>query len=122
MPAVSAEEIDDYLRGVEEPKRTTFEALRGTILEVLSDAELGISYGVPAFRLDGKTIGGFAAFRDYLSYLPHSGRVLGPLAGDLSGYAMTKGALPFPVDQTLPKAVVKRLIGVRLREADQCSR
>jgi uncharacterized protein YdhG (YjbR/CyaY superfamily) len=119
---VSAEEIDDYLRGVEEPKRRTLEALRDTILEVVPDAEQGISYGVPAFRLHGTTIAGFAAFKKHLSYLPHSGSVLGQLAGDLSGYTMTKGSLHFPVDRPLPKAVVKRLIAVRLHEADQRSR
>jgi uncharacterized protein YdhG (YjbR/CyaY superfamily) len=121
---VSAEEIDDYLRGVEEPKRGTLEALRGTILGVIPDAEQGISYGVPAFRLHGETIAGFAAFKDHLSYLPHSGRVLGELAGDLSGYGytMTKGSLHFPVDRPLPRAVVERLIAVRLREAGQRSR
>jgi uncharacterized protein YdhG (YjbR/CyaY superfamily) len=118
---VSAEEIDDYLRGVEEPERRTLEALRGTILEVVPDAEQGISYGMPAFRLHGATIAGFAAFKDHLSYLPHSGRVLGQLAGDLLGYTMTKGSLQFPVDRPLPKAVVKELIAVRLREADQRS-
>jgi uncharacterized protein YdhG (YjbR/CyaY superfamily) len=115
---VSAEEIDDYLQRVEEPKRRTLAALRGTILEVIPDAEQGISYGMPAFRLRGKTIAGFAAFKDHLSYLPHSGSVLGQLADDLSGYTMTKGSLHFPVDQPLPKAVVKRLIAVRLREVD----
>jgi uncharacterized protein YdhG (YjbR/CyaY superfamily) len=119
---VSAEEIDDYLRGVEEPKRGTLEALRGTILEVIPDAEQGISYGVPAFRLHGKTIAGFAAFKDHLSYLPHSGRVLGELAGDLSGYTMTKGSLHFPVDRPLPRAVVERLIAMRLREAGRRKR
>ena len=122
IPAVSADEIDDYLRGVEEPKRGTLEALRGTILEVIPDAEQGISYGIPAFRLHGKTIAGFAAFKDHLSYFPHSGRVLTELAGDLSGYTMTKGSLHFPVDRSLPRAVVERLIVLRLREADQRSR
>jgi uncharacterized protein YdhG (YjbR/CyaY superfamily) len=122
IPAVSADEIDDYLRGVEEPKRGMLEALRGTILEVIPEAEQGISYGLPAFRLHGKTIAGFAAFKDHLSYLPHSGRVLGELAGDLSGYTMTKGSLHFPVDRPLPRALVERLIAVRLREADQRSR
>ncbi len=122
MSAVSAGEIDDYLRGVEEPKRSTLEALRATILEVIPDAEQGISYGMPAFRRHGKTIAGFAAFKNHLSYVPHSGTVLGQLAGDLSGYTMTKGSLHFPVDRPLPKAVVERLIAVRLREADQRSR
>ncbi|MGA2928028.1 MAG: DUF1801 domain-containing protein [Solirubrobacteraceae bacterium] len=119
---MSADEIDSYLRGVEEPKRRTLETLRGTILEVIPDAEQVMSYGMPAFRLHGKTIAGFAAFKDHLSYLPHSGSVLGQLAGDLSGYTMTKGSLHFPIDRPLSKALVKRLIAVRLREADQRSR
>jgi uncharacterized protein YdhG (YjbR/CyaY superfamily) len=96
--------------------------LRYTILEVVPDAQQGISYGVPAFRLRGSTIAGFAAFKDHLSYLPHSGTVLEQLAGALSGYTMTKGSLHFPIDQPLPRAVVERLIAVRLHEADQRSR
>ena len=119
MAVVSAEQIDDYLRGVEEPKRSTLQALRRTILDVIPDAEQAISYGVPAFRMQGTTVAGFAAFKDHLSYLPHSGTVLGQLADDLAGHAMTKGSLHFPVDRPLPKAVVTRLIAVRLSEADR---
>jgi uncharacterized protein YdhG (YjbR/CyaY superfamily) len=119
MAVVSAEQIDDYLRGVEEPKRSTLQALRRTILDVIPDAEQAISYGVPAFRMQGTTVAGFAAFKNHLSYLPHSGTVLAQLADDLAGYAMTKGSLHFPVDRPLPKAVVTRLIAMRLGEADR---
>jgi uncharacterized protein YdhG (YjbR/CyaY superfamily) len=122
MPGLSAEEIDNYLRGVEDPKRSTLQALRRTILDVIPDAEQGISYGMPAFRMQGKTVAGFAAFKYHLSYLPHSGTVLGQLADELAGYTMTKGSLHFPVDRPLPMAVVKRLIAVRLSEADRRSR
>jgi hypothetical protein len=72
---VSAEEIDRYLDALEEPKRTTLARLRQTILDILPGAEQGISYGVPAFKVRGKTIAGFAAFKNHLSYLPHSGSV-----------------------------------------------
>ena len=48
---VSGNEIDDYLAKLEEPKRTTLEALRQTILSIVPEAEQGISYGTPAFRL-----------------------------------------------------------------------
>jgi uncharacterized protein YdhG (YjbR/CyaY superfamily) len=72
---VSAEEIDQYLDALEEPKRATLARLRQTILDILPDAEQGISYGVPAFKVRGKTIAGFAAFKNHLSYLPHSGSV-----------------------------------------------
>lgn len=113
---MSAEEVDAYLRGVEEPKRSTLETLRRSILEIVPHAEQVISYRVPAFRVDGTIVAGFAVFKDHLSYLPFSGSVLGQLADELHGYTMTKSALHFPVDSPLPKALVRELIAVRLGE------
>lgn len=114
---MSAEEVDEYLRGIEEPKRTTLKALRRTILEIVPDAEEVISYRVPAFRVDGRIVAGFAAFRNHLSYLPFSGSVLQELAGELEGYTMTKSALHFRVDRPLPGTLVRKLIAARRAEA-----
>ena len=108
--------IDKYLAEVDEPKRSTLQELRQTIHGILPDAEECISYGMPAFRLDGKIVAGFAAFKNHLSYLPHSGSALGELADDLAGYKSTPGSLHFPIDRPLPKALVKKLIAVRLKE------
>jgi uncharacterized protein YdhG (YjbR/CyaY superfamily) len=119
---VSAAEVDDYLRGLEEPKRSVLQTLRETILEVVPEAEQVISYGVPAFRVGGQTVAGFAAFKSHLSYLPFSGSVLGQLADELEGYTTTKSSLHFPVDRPLPKALVKRLIAARLAGASRRSR
>jgi uncharacterized protein YdhG (YjbR/CyaY superfamily) len=119
---VSAEEIDEYLRAVEEPKRSTLQALRRAILEIVPDAEQVISYRVPAFRVRGKIVAGFAAFKDHLSYLPFSGSVLEQLADELHGYTMTKSALHFLVDRPLSKTLVKKLIAARLGEIGQGSR
>jgi uncharacterized protein YdhG (YjbR/CyaY superfamily) len=114
---LSAAEVDEYLRGIEEPKRSTLEALRRMILEIIPDAEQVISYKVPAFRVEGRIVAGFAAFRDHLSYLPFSGSVLPALASDLEGYRMTKSALHFPIDRPLPKTLVRKLIAARRAEA-----
>jgi uncharacterized protein YdhG (YjbR/CyaY superfamily) len=113
---VSAGEVDEYLRAVEEPKRGTLETLRRTILEIVPEADQVISYRVPAFRVRGKTVAGFAAFKDHLSYLPFSGSVLGQLADELDNYTVTKSSLHFAVDRALPKALVKKLIVLRLAE------
>jgi hypothetical protein len=48
------------------------EALRRTILEIVLDAEQVLSYRVPAFRVGGKTVAGFATFQSHLSYLAFS--------------------------------------------------
>ena len=117
LATVSAEEVDEYLRGIEEPKRSTLQTLRRTILEIIPDAEQVISYRVPAFRVRGKTVAGFAAFQNHLSYLPFSGSVLSQLADELEGYTMTKSALHFAVDRPLPKALVEKLIAARLGKA-----
>lgn len=113
---VSADQVDEYLRGVEEPERSTLQALRRTILEIVPEAEQGISYRVPAFRVRGKVVAGFAAFKDHLSYLPFSGSVLGRLTKELQGYTMTKSALHFPGDRPLPKSLIKKLVAERLQE------
>lgn len=116
---VPTQGIDEYLAGLDEPKRTTLQELRKTIRSLLPDAEECISYGVPGFRLGGKMIAGFAAFKNHLSYLPHSGSVLGELGDDLAGYQTTPGSLHFPIDRPLPKALVKRLITLRRNEVRQ---
>lgn len=109
-------EIDTYLAGLEQPKRSTLEALRRTIREILPDAEECISYGMPAFKVQGKTVAGFAAYKNHLSYLPHSGSVLATLGEDVSAYETSKGSLRFPVDEPLPKRLVKKLVATRMGE------
>ena len=118
----SAGKVDEYLLALEEPKRGTLQTLRRTILEIVPEAEQVISYGVPAFRVPGATIAGFAAFKDHLSYLPFSGSVLAQLACELAGYTMTKSSLHFPIDRALPKVLVRRLIEERLAEIGERSR
>jgi len=115
--AVSKEEIDDYLASLEEPKRSTLTTLRLSILGIIPEAEQCISYGLPAFRVQGKVIAGFGAFKNHLSYLPHSGSVIPELGDELANYKTSSGALQFPVDAPLPSALVEKLVTTRLRQA-----
>jgi uncharacterized protein YdhG (YjbR/CyaY superfamily) len=108
--------IDEYLDGLDEPKRATLQKLRQTIHGIVPHAEETISYGMPAFRLEGKIVAGFAAFKNHLAFLPHSGSTFRALSDDLAGYESTDGSLHFPIDKPLPKALVKKLIATRLKE------
>jgi uncharacterized protein YdhG (YjbR/CyaY superfamily) len=113
---MASQDVDAYLATIDEPKRATLEELRRSILAVIPNAEQCISYGMPAFKVHGKTVAGFAAFRNHLSYLPHSGSVLDKLAGDLAGYQSTKGSLHFAIDEPLASGLVSKLIKTRLKE------
>ena len=114
---MSKEEVDAYLAALDEPKQSTLRELRRTIVGIIPDAEQCISYRLPAFRLRGKVIAGFAAFKSHLSYLPHSGSVLPELHDEIAEYETTQGSLHFPVDSPLPQALVKKLIDVRMSQA-----
>jgi uncharacterized protein YdhG (YjbR/CyaY superfamily) len=116
---VSSQEVDAYLTGLDEPERATLQELRKTIASIVPGADEGMAYGAPVFRLRGKAVAGFAAFKNHLSYLPHSRSVLAALQHDVTGYATSKGALQFPIDRPLPKTLVKKLISVRLVEIGQ---
>jgi uncharacterized protein YdhG (YjbR/CyaY superfamily) len=113
---MAPQDIDRYLAAIGEPGRAALEELRRSILAVIPGAEQCISYGMPAFKVQGKTVAGFAAFKNHLSYLPHSGSVLGKLGEDLASYQSTKGSLHFTVDEPLSRGLVKKLVTARMRE------
>ena len=113
---MSQQDIDDYIAALDEPKRSTLEELSRRILAVLPDAEQGLAYRVPAFKVKGKNVAGFAAFADHLSYMPFSGTVVAELGGDVAGYTTSKGSVKFAVDKPLPKTLVRKLVLARLRE------
>lgn len=116
LEPVASYEIDDYLVGLPDEQERALDELRRTILRIVPEVEQGISYKLPAFRLDGHLVAGFGAFSDHLSYLPHSGTVLPPLGLDAAGYDCTKSSLHFTAEQPLPDELVERLLTARLAE------
>jgi uncharacterized protein YdhG (YjbR/CyaY superfamily) len=110
--------IDDYLATVSGDKRTALDKLRKTIRSIVPRAEECISYGLPAFRLDGTVVAGFRATAKGCSYFPFSGSTLRTLARDLRGYDQTKSALHFRPEQPLPATLVRKLIKARIAEIE----
>ena|SRR3989442_16028906 len=79
-------------------------------------AEECISYAIPAFRLHGKVVAGFAATTKGCSYFPFSGSTLATLADELEGYDMTKSSLHFDPAEPLPATLLRKLIKARIAE------
>jgi len=113
---MGAAEIDRYLNAVPARQRVILERLRTTVLKVVPDAEQCISYKVPAFRVAGGVVCGFASFKNHMSYLPFSGSVLGQLEDELDAYPHSKSALRFTPAAPLTDELVEKLIRVRLSE------
>ncbi len=108
--------IDAYLARVPEKQRAALQRLRKTIRSIVPDAEECISYGMPAFRLDGRIIGGFQATAKGCSYYPFSGTTLTTLAREVAKLSRTKSALHFTPEKPLPATLVRKLIRARRAE------
>jgi uncharacterized protein YdhG (YjbR/CyaY superfamily) len=115
MPA-KPKTINDYLAAINPERRAALEKLRGAIHRAVPAAEECISYGMPAFRVQGGIVGGFAVTKSGYSYYPFSGQTLDELAVDVAAFARTKSALHFSSKQPLPTRLVRKLVAVRLAE------
>lgn len=111
---MAAHPFDDYLASQPEPQRQTLEAVAASLRSLLPTAVEAISYGMPAFEIDGIAIAGFAGFKRHCSYFPHSGATLERLGDDLAAYDCNEGTLRFPVDAPLPKPLLRKLVAARI--------
>ena len=112
---MTSKEVDRHLAKLQEPQRSTLQKLRELILEEIPEAEEVISYGFPGYKLNGKIICGFDAFKNHCSFFPHSSLVIPELEKELVNYKTSKGALQFGIDKPLPKTIVRKLIRTRIR-------
>jgi uncharacterized protein YdhG (YjbR/CyaY superfamily) len=108
--------IDAYLATVKGEKRAALDQLRKTIRAVVPRAEECISYTIPAFRLDGRIVAGFAATAKGCSYFPFSGSTLRTLSKELVDYDQTKSSLHFDPARPLPATLVRKLVKARIAE------
>lgn len=112
MPGLT---VDEYLAALPPEKRSALERLRARIRALVPDASEAMSYGTPAFRLDGRYFLGFGATRDRCSF--YTGRApLDACAGELRAYRTWKGTLNFDADAPLPDELVTKLVEARLAE------
>lgn len=90
--------------------------MRTRILEIIPDAEEVVSYGMPAFKVEGNIVAGLLANKTYIGYYPFSGSVLPNFRSELTHYFTTKSALHIPLDKPLPKTLLKKLIRARISQ------
>lgn len=96
-------------------QRAALDTLRETIRAVAPDAEERISYGVPAFRLNGPLVGYGAASRHCALYLM-SGSTVEAFRDQLEGFSTSKGTIRFTPERPLPAELVRKLVLARVEE------
>ncbi|MFN8285821.1 MAG: DUF1801 domain-containing protein [Chitinophagales bacterium] len=108
--------VTDYLKAVPADQRKALEQLRKTIKAVAPNAEELISYGIPAYKYEGRLLVGFAAFKGHCSFFLCSGSFLNNYKDEVTKFGGTKSCLHFTSEKPLPTALIKKMVKERMKE------
>jgi uncharacterized protein YdhG (YjbR/CyaY superfamily) len=107
--------IDEYITAFPENIQNILEELREVISKSAPEAEETINYGIPTFKLNGKNLVHFAAYKNHIGFYP-SPSGIEAFGKEISQYKSSKGAVQFPLDKPIPYDLVKKIVIFRVEE------
>jgi uncharacterized protein YdhG (YjbR/CyaY superfamily) len=110
--------IEAYLATLPRDQRVALQRLRLQVARLVPDAVEAISYGMPAFTLNGRVFFWYAGWKNHCSIYPLTGAFLERHRDELKGYRRTKGSLHFSPDAPLPDELVEDFVGERLADME----
>jgi uncharacterized protein YdhG (YjbR/CyaY superfamily) len=111
--------VDEYMSQLPDDRRGVMEQIRSTIRTAAADATEAIAYNMPAFRVNGRFLVSYEAYKRHYSLFAWSDEMLAELGDALRPYAVGKGTIRFPADEPVPLGLVTRIVQIRLREVAQ---
>ena len=114
MANKTAKSINEYVERFPEAVQERLDKMRATIKRAAPKAEETISYGIPAFKLNGLLVW-FAAFKAHIGFYPRKSAIVA-FQDELSVYKGAKGSVQFPFDEPLPIGLVSRIVKFRVKE------
>ena len=111
--------VDEYLAGLPADRRAVMEQLRRAIRAAAPDATEAIAYNMPAFRLGGRFLVSYEAYKRHYSLFPWSDAMVAELGEDLRPHAVGRGTIRFAADAPIPLELVARIVAFRHDEVSR---
>jgi uncharacterized protein YdhG (YjbR/CyaY superfamily) len=107
--------VDEYIRAFPKDVQVILERVRQAIRDAAPGAEETTSYGMPAFRLNGRILVYFAAWENHIGFYPTPSGTAA-FEAELSPYRRGKGSIQFPLDRPVPYDLISRIVTFRVKE------
>jgi uncharacterized protein YdhG (YjbR/CyaY superfamily) len=112
MNRAAPKDIDEYIAGFSDDVQKVLQKIRATIKKAAPNTVEAISYQIPTFKLNGKNLIHFAAFKNHVGVYP-APRGVDEFREELAAYKGGKGTVQFPLDQTIPYDLISRIVKFR---------
>src|SRR5437899_8523818 len=114
MQTIKATNVDHYIAGFPEETQKHLNRLRSIIRKAAPAAEESISYGMPAYKLQG-TLVYFGGFKNHVGFYPTASGIKN-FQEEIAAYKNSKGAVQFPLNEPLPVKLVEKIVTFRVNE------
>lgn len=111
---IKPKSTDEYIAGFPAEVQELLQLVRQEIKNVAPRAEEVISYGMPAFKLNGILVW-FAAYKNHIGFYPHASGIEA-FKRELAGYKSAKGSVQFPLNQPIPFGLIAEIVKFRVIE------
>jgi uncharacterized protein YdhG (YjbR/CyaY superfamily) len=87
--------------------------VRVAIRKALPEAEEGLSYQIPTYKLNSVPVVYFAGWKEYFSLYPVTDALISAFKEELAGYKISKGTVRFPYSEPVPVNLIERIANFR---------
>ena len=107
--------IDQFISKYPPEVQTILQKIRALIQKSAPGAEEVIGYGIPTFKLNGKNLVHFSAFKEHIGFYP-TPTGIEHFKKELSAYEGAKGSVKFPLNKPIPYALITKIVQFRVKE------
>jgi uncharacterized protein YdhG (YjbR/CyaY superfamily) len=106
--------VQAYIASKPKETRTALECVRKAIRKAVPRAEEGLSYQIPAYRLNGVPVLYFAGWKEHFSLYPASDALVAAFKRELAPYERSKGTIKMPLCEPVPVNLIERIARFRV--------